>query len=176
MPRGIRVRRLAGTAAELPALRTVTALKLQLSFTLSSCFHTYLPSPFFPLFSLPPSPTLSFSFSPSPFLSDGSITGAMLRELLQPSLSGCVSSNVGVEPCNLLTMQEKGKERRGGKKKKSLRSPNDARREPSCAKFRRVVLPCFSVSWPPDSDLQTEPYWAFLHGGVQAAVFSRKQK
>lgn len=111
---------LTDTAAELPALRTVTALKLQLSFTLSR-------------FSLP----LHALFL---FLTDGSITGAMLRELLQPSLSGCVSSNVRVELSNMLTKQERGK-REGGKK--SLWSPNDARWEPSCAKFRRVVLPCF---------------------------------
>lgn len=93
---------LANTTAELQALRTVTTLKLQLSFT-PSCFHTYPPP------TPPPRNTffliLSLSLSPS----DGSITGAMLRELLQPSLSGCVSSNVRVELSNLLTMQEKGK-------------------------------------------------------------------
>lgn len=44
----------------------------------------------------------------------------MLRELLQPSLSGCVSSNVRVEPSNLLTMQEKGKR---GEGKKRLSGP-----------------------------------------------------
>lgn len=38
----------------------------------------------------------------------------MLRELLQSSLSGCVSSNARVELSNLLTMQEKEK-REGGK-------------------------------------------------------------
>lgn len=91
---------LANTTAELQALRTVTTLKLQLSFT-PSCFHTYPPHPPRNTFFL----ILSLSLSPS----DGSITGAMLRELLQPSLSGCVSSNVRVELSNLLTMQEKGK-------------------------------------------------------------------
>lgn len=79
-------------------------------------FHSFLlshqPPSLFPVFPpSPASPVVSFSFS----LSDGSITGAMLRELLQPSLSGCVSSNVRVELSNLLTMQEKGK-REGGKK------------------------------------------------------------
>lgn len=102
--RGSLVRPLANTTAELQALRTVTTLKLQLSFTLS-CFHTYL----LLLCLTPPYNTffliLFLSLSPS----DGSITGAMLRELLQPSLSGCVSSNVRVELSNLLTMQEKGK-------------------------------------------------------------------
>lgn len=34
----------------------------------------------------------------------------------------------------------------------------------------------FSALWPPDSDLQTEPYWAFLHGRAQAAALSRKKK
>ena len=56
--------------------------------------------------------TLFHSLTLAP--SDGSITGAMLRELLQPSLSGCVSSNVRVEPCNLLTVQEKGTREAGG--------------------------------------------------------------
>lgn len=78
-------------------------------------------------------------------VSDGSITGAMLRELLQPSLSGGVSSNVGAELSNLLTMQEKRKETR---RKKSFWSPNDTRREPSCAKFCRVALPCFLSRGP----------------------------
>lgn len=86
---------------------------------------------------------LSLSLSPS----DGSITGAMLRELLKLSLSGCVSSNVRVEPSNLLTMQEKG-ERKGGGGKESLCSPNDAHWEPSCAKFHRMVLPCFLSCGP----------------------------
>lgn len=131
---------LANTTAELQALRTVTTLKLQLSFT-PSCFHTYPPP-------TPPPPRntffliLSLSLSPS----DGSITGAMLRELLQPSLSGCVSSNVRVELSNLLTMQEKGKKE--NEEKKSLWSPNDARWEPSCAKFRRVFLPSFLSCGP----------------------------
>lgn len=103
------------TAAELPVLAAVTALKLQLSYTLS-CFHTFrlllsLFSHSLSLFSL-----LSLCLS----LSDGSITGAMLRELLKLSLSGCVSSNLRVEPSNLLTMQEKGK-REGGEK--SLTGP-----------------------------------------------------
>lgn len=114
-PRSIRVRRLAGATAELPALRTVTALKLQLSFTLSPRFHTYLPSPFPLVLPTSLSDALFLILSLSPSLSDGSITGAMLRELLQPSLSGCVSSNVRVEPCNLLTMQEKGKREEGGR-------------------------------------------------------------
>ncbi len=95
---------------------------------------------------LPCSPFLSGALFLILSLSDGSITGAMLRELLQPSLSGCVSSNVGVELSNLLTMQEKRKREGGGKK--SLWSPNDARWEPSCAKCRRVVLPCFLSCGP----------------------------
>lgn len=67
------------------ALRSATALKFQLSFSHSS--RGALPPPL-----------------PSP---DGSITGAMLRELLKLSLSVCVSSSVRVEPSNLLTTQEK---------------------------------------------------------------------
>lgn len=132
--RGSLVRPLTDTAAELPALTTVTALKLQLSFILSR-FHIYL------LLVHSPSPVLPFSL----LLSDGSITGAMLRELLQPSLSGCVSSNVRVELSNLLTMQERERE---NEEKNPLWSPNDARWEPSCAKFCRVVLPCFLSCGP----------------------------
>lgn len=108
-----------------------------------SCFHTKLL--FLSLLSLHLQCSLSLTFTLSLSISDGSITGAMLRELLQPSLSGCVSSNVRAELSNLLTMQEKRKERR---RKKSFWSPNDARREPSCAKFCRVVLPCFLSCGP----------------------------
>lgn len=108
-------------------------------------FHSFL-LPHLPPPTPPPRNTffliLSLSLSPS----DGSITGAMLRELLQPSLSGCVSSNVRVELSNLLTMQEKGKKE--NEEKKSLWSPNDARWEPSCAKFRRVFLPSFLSCGP----------------------------
>lgn len=139
-------------------------------------FHS---SPAFTLSSLPctslsPSPSLSVSLTLLLSLSDGSITGAMLRELLQPSLSGCVSSNVRVELSNLLTMQEKGKGEGRGKISPvpkwcplgaivSLISPGGS----PCFFFFLVAL---------DSDLPTEPYWGFLHGGSQAAVFSRKKK
>lgn len=30
------------------------------------------------------------------------------------------------------------------------------------------------AAWPPASDSAQQPYWAFLHGGVRAAAFSRK--
>lgn len=76
---------------------------------------------FLPLFLLKPS--LQALLLPPLCLSDGSITGAMLRELLKLSLSGCVSSIVGLEPPNLLTVQEKRSEREGGREggEKSLR-------------------------------------------------------
>lgn len=81
-----------------PALgESVTALKLQLSFLRSH------PSPLL----LHLVPGLQALLLPLLRLSDGSITGAMLRELLKLSLSGCVSSNVRLEPSNLLTVQEK---------------------------------------------------------------------
>lgn len=72
---------------------------------------------------------------PSP---DGSITGAMLRELLKLSLSVCVSSSVQAEPSNLLTTQEK--KRANEEEKHSLLSPNDARWEPSSARFCWAAL------------------------------------
>lgn len=79
-----------------PALgESVTALKLQLSFLRP------------PLLLLHIVPGLQAPLLPLLRLSDGSITGAMLRELLKLSLSGCVSSNVRLEPSNLLTVQEK---------------------------------------------------------------------
>lgn len=112
-------------------------------------------------------------------LSDGSITGAMLRELLKLSLSGCVSSNVGPEPPNLLTVQEKRAREEGREEKVSPpllpslptqmtptgshRALNFASRPPHRP---TQSTPSFSVSWPPDSDLQTEPYWSFLLGGA----------
>lgn len=102
------------------ALRLATALKLQLSFSHSSK-HYPVPRP------------------PSLPSSDGSITGAMLRELLKLSLSVCVSSNVQAEPSNLLTTQEKKKANE--EEKQSLRSPNDARWEPSSARFCWAALP-----------------------------------
>lgn len=102
------------------ALRLATALKLQLSFSHSSKRYP-----------VPRPPSL-----PS---SDGSITGAMLRELLKLSLSVCVSSNVQAEPSNLLTTQEKKKANE--EEKQSLRSPNDARWEPSSARFCWAAFP-----------------------------------
>lgn len=76
----------------------MTALKLQLSF-----LRSHPP----PLLLLHLVPGLQALLLPLLRLSDGSITGAMLRELLKLSLSGCVSSNVRLEPSNLLTVQEK---------------------------------------------------------------------
>lgn len=132
--------------------------------------------------SFPPSHSaVSFPCSPSLpgplFLilscTDGSITGATLRELLQPSLSGCVSSNVRALLSNLLTMQEKGERMMGGKKISSPQMmPAGSHRALNFAGWFSL----FSALWPPDSDLQTEPYWAFLHGRAQAAALSRKEK
>lgn len=144
----------------------MTALKLQLSFLRSH------PPP--PLLLLHLVPGLQALLLPLLRLSDGSITGAMLRELLKLSLSGCVSSNVRLEPSNLLTVQEKrGREEKVSPPPLPLptqmmptgshRALNFAGRPPPP---HPIPTPSFSVSWPPDSDLQTEPYWSFLLGGA----------
>lgn len=80
----------------------MTAQKLQLSFLR---FSPLLLLRFLLFLLLVPS--LPALLLPPLCLSDGSITGAMLRELLKLSLSGCVSSNVGLQPPNLLAVQEK---------------------------------------------------------------------
>lgn len=114
---------------------------------------------------------------PPPFLSpDGSITGAMLRELLKLSLSVCVSSSVQAEPSNLLTTQEK---RERTRRKSTLFAPQmtpaGSHRLLDSAGRLSQPPPPFYFARPPDSDFQTQPYWAFLHGGAQAAAFSRKK-
>lgn len=81
-------------------------------------------------------------------LSDGSITGAMLRELLKLSLSGCVSSNVSARAFQPAHRAGKRKERRRGGGESLPGPPNDARWEPSHAKFCWVVFPRFLSRGP----------------------------
>lgn len=110
---------------------------------------------------------------PSP---DGSITGATLRELLKLSLNVCVSSSVRADPSNLLTTQEK---REPTRRKSSLfapqMTPTGSHRLLDSAGRLSPPPPPIYFSRPPDSDFQTQPYWAFLHGGAQAAAFSTKK-
>lgn len=73
------------------------------------------------------------------------------------------------------TCSRRRKKRVSEEEKQPLCSPNDVRWEPSSARFCWAALLPFYFSRPPDYDFQTWPYWAFLHGGAQAAVFSRKK-
>lgn len=103
-------------------------------------------------------------------LSDGSITGAMLRELLKLSLSGCVSSNVGLQPPNLLTVQEKRERRRkrmgGRKKSRRLVPPSPTHMTPtgSHRALNFAGRPLFAPLSPPPR---------FLSHGPQTPIYRR---
>lgn len=110
---------------------------------------------------------IPIEFSCAVRTTDCSITDAVLWELLPACLSAHVSKHT------LLRAQ-------GWRKKKK----DESKREGDVWKLYQlgaiasyILLVPFSKnrpSWPPALCTAVEPYWVFLHGGVQAAAFSRK--